>query len=297
MTRAISVLFITLFASGNTLACLNGESMVLKNGTLLYEDWEGNVPYGHEFYIENDFRQELHELDSLYKATKDIDYLSDKGILLILLHQYNKAIRLYLDIEQIEPGRYSTAANIGTAYELAGQNENALKWIRKCVEIDSNSHKGSEWIHVKILEAKIKGEDYYTSSFLLGVDFGSGNAPTTTASYSTLRQLSDALYYQLNERISFVKPRDKIVAQLLFDLGNIAFLTGEYADAIDDYNSANEYGFGGPLIENRIILSKTKSEKPYYLLFTAFITIALGLALSVAAIRRKRKKSNQNTLD
>jgi len=48
--------------------------------------------------------------------------------------------------------------DLGTAYELAGKNEPALRWIREGLRRNPNSHKGTEWLHVKILEAKIEQE-------------------------------------------------------------------------------------------------------------------------------------------
>lgn len=245
--KSVIALFFTLLLFKQTFACLNGESKALKDGTVLFLDLEGNVPYGHEFF-EWDFELKVKHLDSLYKATRDLDYLSDKGLLLILLKRYNEAVKLYLEIERLEPNRYSTASNIGTAYELLGQNEQALKWIRKAVEIDPDSHHNSEWIHVKILEAKIKGQEFYTTRFLLNTDFGLERKPVSELSRHEIRKLSAALYYQLNERVSFVKPKEKIVAQLLFDLGNLAFLLGDYNDALADYNEAKKYGFGGELL-------------------------------------------------
>ena len=87
----------------------------------------------------------------------DLDYLSDKGFVLIISGRYSEAIDLYLQIEKLEPNRYSTASNIGTAYEMIGENEKALHWIKRAVAIDPASHDNSEWIHVNILEAKIHG--------------------------------------------------------------------------------------------------------------------------------------------
>jgi hypothetical protein len=57
------------------------------------------------------------------------------------------------------------------------------------------------------------------------------------------------LYYQLNERVSFVKPKDKIVAQLLFDLGNISYLMREKEEAAETYKLAKEYGFNKPVLK------------------------------------------------
>lgn len=64
--------------------------------------------------------------------------------------------------------------------------------------------------------------------------------------------MSSALYYQLNERISFVKPKEAIVAQLLFDLDNLAFLRNDFSLALADYQDAQKYGYSGKLIADRI---------------------------------------------
>ena len=251
---------LTLLFFSNTLACLNGDSKILKDGIFLYEDREGSVPYGHKFYKDG-FESSMIQLDSLYMVSKDLDYLSDKGLLLILLERYEEAVKLYLEIENIEPNRYSTSSNIGTAYELLGQNENALKWIKKSIEFNPKSHNKSEWIHVKILEAKIKGRQFYTTDFLLNTEFGSDTIPNSKMTKQQLQDLSNALYYQLNERISFVKPKEKIVAQLLFDLGNIAYLLGNYYDALADYKQAKLYGYAGQLIEQRTKQAETRIKE------------------------------------
>lgn len=299
-----------MFFYNQTYACLNGESKELKDGTFLYVDREGNIPYGHDYY-KNNFEIEIIKLDSLYFATKDLDYLSDKGLLLILLERYEEAIKIYLKIEKIEPNRYSTASNIGTAYELFGQNENALKWIKKAVKIDPKSHNNSEWIHIKILEAKIKGEQFYTTNFLLNTEFGSDTLPSSSMTKQQLQDLSNALYYQLNERISFVKPKEKIVAQLLFDLGNIAFLLGKYNDANSDYEQAVLYGYSGQLINQRLkqtsefikntnhqTKQQTKQvkvrvqEQTSYLNYIFWILGGLLLTLLTVIIYRQKKKNN-----
>lgn len=305
MKHFLIILFSTVITFNSSYACLNGEIIELKDGTFLYEDQKGNVPYGHSFNNDEAFQKGIKRLDSLYKATKDLDYLSDKGLLLILLKRYDEAIRLYLEIEKIKPNKYSTASNIGTAYELIGQNENALKWIQKAVEINPKSHKHSEWIHVKILEAKIKGEQFYNTTFLLNTDFGTELMPKSNLNRAELRKLLDALFYQLNERVSFVKPKEKIVAQLLFDLGNVAFLLGNFYEAVADYEQAKKYGFSGQLIESRIkeinrlykVPEKEakkivgKRIKPNYFLYGVFGLILLAIA-SMIIFRWTRRNKN-----
>ncbi|RZL03210.1 MAG: tetratricopeptide repeat protein, partial [Pedobacter sp.] len=218
MYKLLLACFLAAASLNNATACLNGETKSLKDGTFLYSDDFGKVPHGHTFNSAEEFEKAVVNMDSLYRLKKDISYLSDKGLLLILLKRYDEAINLYLEVEKIRPRRYSTASNLGTAYELAGNNEQALFWIKKAVGINPHSHQRSEWIHVNILETKIKGAAANVSSeALIGTDFGKAAEPSTTLNRNALAKLHEALYYQLNERVSFIKTPDPIVAQLLFD--------------------------------------------------------------------------------
>jgi hypothetical protein len=293
------ILFIASLNMG--YACLNGQILRLNDGTFLFVDKDIRVPHGHRFNFKK-FDQALIRLDSLYKTSNNLDYLSDKGIILIILKKYDQAIQLYLNIEKIQPNRYSTASNIGTAYELVGQNENALKWIEKAIEINPESHDNSEWLHAKILEAKINGEEFYTTNFLLNTDFGSELTPKTTLSKHHLLKLSDVLFFQLNERMSFIKPKDKIVAQLLFDLGNTKFLLGHYFDAKADYKLAKEYGFENPLIDSRAkeIDRLLNQPKPLTVHKTNYDSIIYGIlvlvVLTLMALFIYKRRKNLTTL-
>ncbi|MFP8891976.1 MULTISPECIES: tetratricopeptide repeat protein [Chryseobacterium] len=248
-----SLLFGTLF-SISAFACLNGEKMVLANQEILYVDLDGEVPYGHQIGGKEELEEFLVKLKKGYDKTKDVDYLSDEGYILILLGRYQEAIDLYRRIETLQPGRYSTASNIGTAYELIGNNKEALKWIETAVKIEPHSHLKSEWIHLNILKAKISGKSI-SSTDLIGKDFGNGKAPKSTLSKDDLQLLKMQIFYQLNERMTFVKPKDPIVAQLLFDLGNIALLMNQKYDAEKSYLQAKKYGLENPVLKERMKLS------------------------------------------
>lgn len=245
-------LFIILFLliPVYSFACLNGETKELKNGAFIYEDYRGIVPRGHEFYVKN-FKKLTKELDSLFRVTKDIDYLSDKGYVYIIEGRYNEALEIYLKIEQLKPNRYSTASNIGTIYELLGENQKALFWINKAIKINPKSHNGSEWLHAKILYAKIGGAKYIDSDFLINTNFGVDDKPQSNLSKLQRETLMKSIYYQLNERVSFVKNEDQIIGILLFELGNLAFLDKKYNEAKEIYGKARDYGFNSQLLKIR----------------------------------------------
>ncbi|MEA9413396.1 tetratricopeptide repeat protein [Flavobacterium sp. PL02] len=231
---------------------MNGDTKYLKNGAVVYVDYRGLVPHGHNFFPK-DFPELIIDLDKLYKKTNDIDYLSDKGYLLIVLGKYQEALKLYLGIEKIKPNRYSTASNLGTLYELIGENEKAYQWIKKSIQINPESHKGSEWLHLKILEAKVKHIENVTGQFLIDESFGEEASPKTDLSKKELEELAQSIYFQVNERISFIKPKDKVISVLLFELGNAVKIIGENENAIRIYNLSKEYGFQDELINSRLV--------------------------------------------
>lgn len=241
---------------------MNGESKILKNGAYAYQDYDGMNPLGHQFFT-GDFPRLIIELDNLYKKTGDLDYLSDKGYLLIVQRKYNEALNLYLIIEKIKPGRYSTASNLGTLYELMGQNEKAYKWIKKSIEINPESHEGSEWLHLKILEAKIKNLKDVSGQFLINTNFGTSSEPKTKLSKKEIDDLAQSIYYQVNERMSFIEPKDKVISILLFELGNLAELKGENNSALATYRTARKYGYDNDLIVARMINSAQHEVDDY----------------------------------
>jgi tetratricopeptide (TPR) repeat protein len=242
---------ILLLNLNESLACLN-ENRVLLNGEKRIFDTESLVPYGRNHKENTEYYQEeLRELDSLWKKNKKLEDYSDYGVLLVYLGRYDEAKKVFNHIEKINPGLYSTAANLGTTYELMGNDQLALEWIRKAVTIDSTSHDNSEWLHVKILEAKLKGKKAITDTFLISTNFGSDVLPKTNLDSITLVKLRDAIYYQLDERVSFVKPKDQIVALLLFELGNICAITDDVTSALRIFDKAKEYGFESAIFRLR----------------------------------------------
>lgn len=243
-----------LFTGQSGQCCIN-EYRTLLSGEVIFTGAGNVVPIGR-FNGNNTsyLLKKLHEADNVYKQTGKLEDYSDLGSMLLYTGEYLKAKQLFQDIEQKTPGLYQTASNLGTAYELLGQNDSALYWIKRAVEINPNSHRGSEWIHVKILEAKVKAngdEKYLWRHSILSLDFGDDKIPVNKNNID-LNDLRDQLYDQLNERMSFIKPKDPIVAQLLFDLGNVYALTRDATSGLQIYQSAKEYGYSTDLFDKRV---------------------------------------------
>jgi len=231
--------------------CIN-ETRISLTGEKRVKSHPTSIPEGTNFELYKEgYQKDLHVLDSLWKKNHKIEDYSDYGTVLVYLGQYKKALKVFQEIEAKKPGLYATASNMGTVNELLGNNVLAYKWIKKAIKIDPKSHKNSEWLHLKILEVKIKGNQYLNSEFLIGQNFGKDTLPKSKLNRDELRQLELQIYYQLEERISFIKPKEKIVALLLFELGNICALTEDATTSYKIYKKAEEYGYSSELFQIR----------------------------------------------
>lgn len=177
------------------------------------------------------------------------------AVALLHLGEVKQAIAILEELERKDPGRYIVAANLGTAYELNGEDEKALEWIKKGVERNAESHFGTEWLHVKILETKIalaKDPQWLRTHTVLGADFGTNMPRPASEIFATdfqgkrksLNEIEDALVYQLHERLEFIKPPEPVVADLLNDLSRAFSLlrTPEHARAVGEL----AIGYGAP---------------------------------------------------
>jgi tetratricopeptide (TPR) repeat protein len=180
------------------------------------------------------------------------EHRSDLGVALVHLGKYRQAVGLLEDLEKQTPGRYQTAANLGTAYELAGDPENALKWIREGIRRNPKAHEGTEWLHAAILDAKLHRRAAGTRErSLLVLDFGDGRLPQLPQQMPngndgkpvSVRGLGMALRYQLIERAHFVPAPDPTVAALLADWGHLELVAGDVYTAAVVYEAALRYGY------------------------------------------------------
>jgi predicted negative regulator of RcsB-dependent stress response len=186
----------------------------------------------------------------------------DYGIYLIYDKQYEAAEKIFREIEERWDRAYESAANLGTILEINGKTEEALKWIKKAIQINPQSHNGSEWLHVKILEAKLNPNDTVVGTMLTGVDFGAEAIPTTELDSLALAKLQRDLFYQLNERVTFIQPKDQYIAALMFELGNATLALGNKSAALEIYEKAKKYGFDTPLMAKRIATAHSRSPIP-----------------------------------
>lgn len=179
--------------------------------------------------------KQLIDLELKLQKNPDFKLVSNYGLHLVQAGKVKEALVIFEKLAELYPKEYSIIANLGTTYELSGQNEKALESIRKGIEINPDSHKGSEWIHVKILEAKIsleKDPNYLNDYSVLNLN----------AKQKQSKKIFDQLYIQLQERFPFSpKEANPIMADLFADLGDYYFESISFEHAKAFYQLAKNY--------------------------------------------------------
>ena len=229
---------------------------------------------------------------------RNIDYklLSDFAWYELRVGSKRNAVRLLERLYEKYPNEYNVMANLGTAYEVTGNNERALELLKQAVAVNPASHHGSEWIHINILEQKIKARPDY--SRILDLQAGKDYALWLTGKVYDKPVVPDSLMvqlaYQLHERISFIPAPDPVVGHLLLDFADLVALARSRSEAKAFYEHAIHYE--PPLAaaahermqSNGIVLHAEKKETSGINgLYVGIAVLLAGLAAWLF-IRRKR---------
>ena len=241
--------------AGRSAACINLTG-VDRDGRVLYlDDLAGDDLVRH---LQQTSQTRVHvertrEAVRRVRARNDFGTRNDLGVALLRHGRTTAAIRLFLLNERLQPGRYETATNLGTALELAGNDAAALRWIRIGIRRNPRSHDGTEWLHARILEAKIaaaRDPARLRELSIAGVDFGTRDLPALPRNLPvgndgepvTVVELNQAFQRQLFERMGFVRPEDPVVANLLTDWATLNLAGGPLQTAVALYGEAARYG-------------------------------------------------------
>lgn len=238
--RKLFVTALILFACGTIAhACINHYFYgVDKEGRLHSFGMRDDVGYQHfnTGFYNTGIRYEMQGLLEKLIVERSYMALSDYAICLLQGGKKEEALKILAALFAKYPYEYQLASNLGTAYELNGQNDSALKYIKRGMILNPKEHYGSEWVHVKILEAKLKlakDPDYLATHRVLGL---------------TEAQLKDSVVaeqieLQLKERFPFCPAPDPIMAQLIIDLADVTTNTGAL-ELAHGYYETGIYHFG-----------------------------------------------------
>lgn len=85
-----------------------------------------------------------NRLERLKARPDNAELIDDLAVAYEKTGDHARAIEQMQQLERRQPGRYETAANLGTFYIHAGQLDEGLKWLDRALQINPDAHFGRE---------------------------------------------------------------------------------------------------------------------------------------------------------
>lgn len=223
LTLLILLLSVSSYACGN-------EYGVSLNGDRLHTP----IFYLSDSYRSFDKDELKRKLETAIAARgeKEDDFQNESNIALyyMKLGEVKKAISILEILTAEYPDEYIIIANLGTAYELDGQLQKALQFIKKGYEINPESHHASEWIHIKILEAKIahgSNSNWFRRNPIVTVEEIMEHQGEARAA-----RYRNHLSIQIKTRVPFTPAPNPIIANLLRSYAEFCEKYSSYENAL-----------------------------------------------------------------
>jgi tetratricopeptide (TPR) repeat protein len=255
--KLLYLLALSCLVFTETNACLNTyeeTNLAGQKDTIPHDDF----PVYYRTF-NRDFSQ--HFVDSYDLRTvsaHDYKTRSDIAFHLARLGRYAESLSILQALYQLYPQEYNIMSNLGTVYELNGQNQEALTLIKQGVKLFPQGHQGSEWFHVKVLEAKLtqaKDPTWLFSHQVLNLGIhepsikyravnqedGVNLDELFTPLYHRNLQLLKHVKYQLHERIPFTAAPDLLLANVLNELADALAVEFSIEEAYIFYQMALAY--------------------------------------------------------
>lgn len=238
--------------------------------------------------LDKDLNKDGVEMEANLRRSTNYNDRSDYAVALMFLGRGQEAVDLLKKLELEQPGHFFIAANLGTAYELTGNNAEALKWINEGIRRYPKDHEGTEWLHAKILEAKMAQEKdpaYFQTHSVLGLGPADIRGSVSVGGKQlSAGDLAVAIQYQLVERLQFVKPPDPAVASLLFDYAAIEAVTTSMESAKRILKMATDYGYPAAKVDalnadldRRLANAELKTSALIGLVLISFVALLVFL--------------------
>lgn len=189
----------------------------------------------------------LKKLDKAAKERKlSADELADQGALLVRLGEAAKAVEVLRAAQREHPNQFKIAANLGTAYQLAGEWDQAAAALREAVRLAPGKYQEAEKAHLRLVQLRQKqARDNQDLDDLFGVRYvgdGGKYEPGKLAAAERKKLPDDAA--AVAQQLALWLPAD---GKLLWQLGELAGAHGDVrtAAAIMD-GCVTEFGLRAP---------------------------------------------------
>ncbi len=167
---------------------------------------------------------------------------NDLVIALLYAKRTAEALTLSTQLLAKYPEDYNVVITHAAALELSGRPADAIPFMKKAIGLNPDSHRGSEWIHLNLLEQRVRGTVPSDPWSLIGVDLRPDSALMAPDSVD-LRQLAKQVHYQVNDRLFFTPANDPLFGALLFAYADLLELCKFRNQAKLARERAASYGF------------------------------------------------------
>jgi tetratricopeptide (TPR) repeat protein len=225
----------------NTMACLNYYVIDSSGHRHMHEDYPPSAIY---LYTKSDIEELKFYEKKIPTASGEDQYkfISNYCATLIKLGRYKESIPMLEKQLQARPGEYELNANIEVAYELDGQLDLALTYLKKAMQLNPSAHRHSEWFHLRIVEAAIEQRDQHTD--IAGMNI-------LKIERDSSKEIAYQIAEQLKERVPLTQSANPLLSKAIEESADFykAHMSLEWA--IELYAIAIGY-CNDPLTENRL---------------------------------------------
>ena len=197
---------------------------------------------GHDFFQQSNFNDAINEFNKAINLNPNyVDAYGDRGASKANIGEYEAAIIDYQKAEELGMNTSILYSNLGYAYYKLKQPYNALPYLEKAIEIDSNNGYAYRW----------RGEIKYDKDDNQGAadDYTKAILNNPIASNYFARGLA---YYYLKDYNSAIEDMNKAIelspnaSQYYYDRGDAKDKISDFDGACKDWKIAKDKGYDVP---------------------------------------------------
>lgn len=220
MKSIILSILMTTFILAQSFACINEYNINLRGGSRMESFFDG-IPILYRSFDVEFSKSFIAQYDLTKKEKYTYKELSDLSIQLCKVGRVEEALTLLKWLYSKHPNEYRITSNLGTAFELNGMVDSAKYYIEMAINRNADSHRGSEWVHLRILNAKqaiAKDKNWLQNNKILNLNYKEVEIHSIEDKliYDSIQHIG----YQLRERMPFTPTDDFLMAKILEEYGD-----------------------------------------------------------------------------